>query len=74
MDMLGEMRKEGIAMNTIVYNALIDTQARVGAMDKVSELVEMMEPSGCFPDAITYSTIVKGRCVKGDLDKAVEIS
>merc|ERR1719432_421784 len=42
-------------------------------MDEVSELVEAMEPDGCGPDAITYSTIVKGYCVKGDLDKAFEV-
>merc|ERR1719210_150242 len=33
----------------------------------------MMGPDGCAPDTITYSTIVKGYCVKGDLDKAFEV-
>merc|ERR1740117_1825674 len=32
-----------------------------------------MEPDGCAPDGITYSTIVKGYCVKGDLDTAFEV-
>jgi pentatricopeptide repeat protein len=32
-----------------------------------------MEEDGCRPDAITYSTIVKGYCMKGDLDKALEV-
>lgn len=62
-----------VTFNTVVYNALIDSQARVGAIDKVSMLVESMQPNGCTPDAITYSTIVKGYCVKGDLDKAFEV-
>merc|ERR1719188_1351618 len=32
-----------------------------------------MEADGCTPDAITYSTIVKGYCIKGDLEKAFEL-
>merc|ERR550532_2486575 len=50
-----EMRKEGVRMNTVVYNAVIDAQARVGAMNEVSELVETMEKDGCTPDSISYS-------------------
>jgi len=73
MDAWREMRSEGIKMNTVAYNAVIDAQARVGAMDAVSKLVETMAIDGCTPDTITYSTIVKGYCVKGDLDKAFEV-
>lgn len=68
-----EMRKEGIKMNTVVYNAVIDAQARVGAMDAVSELVAAMESDGVVPDNISMSTIVKGYSVKGDLNKAFEV-
>jgi len=63
----------GLSFNTVVFNTLIDSQARVGAMDQVSTLWESMLPSGCEPDKITYSTIVKGYCVKGDLEKAFEV-
>merc|ERR1719247_20814 len=73
LDMWREMCKLKLTFNTVVYNALIDSQARVGAMDEVSKLVESMEPNGCASDAITYSTIVKGYCIKGDLDKAFEV-
>jgi len=73
MDAWREMRSEGVKINTVAYNAVIDAQARVGAMDTVSTLVETMAVDGCTPDTITYSTIVKGYCVKGDLDKAFEV-
>jgi pentatricopeptide repeat protein len=73
MKMWRDMHASGISMNTVLYNVAIDAQARIGAMDEVSELVEAMAPDGCQPDAITYSTIVKGYCVKGDLDKAYEV-
>lgn len=73
LDMWSEMREMGLSMNALAYNALIDSQARIGAMDKVSDLVASMGPNGCTPDDITYSTILKGYCVKGDLDKAFEV-
>jgi len=73
MDAWHEMRSEGVEMNTVAYNGVIDAQARVGAMDAVSTLVEAMAVDGCTPDVITYSTVVKGYCVNGDLDKAFEI-
>lgn len=73
LDMWKEMCELKLPLNVVVYNALIDSQARVGAMDEVTKLVESMEPNGCSPDAITYSTIVKGYCVQGDVDKAFDI-
>ena len=74
MAMWREMRAEGLKMNTIVYNSVIDAFARCGFMDGVTELLSAMEADGVVPDLITRSTIVKGYCVKGDLDKAVESS
>lgn len=73
LDMFKEMSDLQLPFNIVVYNALIDSQARVGAMDAVSKLVESMAPNGCTPDSITYSTIVKGYCIKGDLDKAFDV-
>merc|ERR1719276_536015 len=73
MDMWREMLELKIPMNTVAYNALIDAQARVGAMEEVETLVTSMQPNGCTPDVITFSTIVKGYCVKGELNKALEV-
>jgi len=73
MEMWREMLQLNIPMNTVAYNALIDAQARVGAMDDVEILVKSMEPNGCTPDVITFSTIVKGYCVKGELHRALEV-
>jgi len=73
MAMWREMLELKIPMNTVAYNALIDAQARVGAMEEVETLVTSMQPNGCTPDVITFSTIVKGYCVKGELNKALEV-
>jgi len=68
-----EMKALNIEINSVAYNALINAQARQGAMDEVSELFVAMQEDGCAPDHLTYSTIVKGFCVKGDLNKAMEV-
>lgn len=73
MEMWKEMKEAKVEMNVVVFNVLVDAQARVGAMDDVSAVVESMLECGITPDVITYSTIVKGYCVKGDLDKAFEV-
>jgi len=55
-------------MTTVIYNFVIDAQARVGSMGAVSLLVKCMCQDGCVLDATTNSTIVKGSA-KGDLDR-----
>jgi len=73
LELFQEMKADGIVPNSVTYNALIDSQARVGAMDKVKMLLESMENDKVKLDGITYSTIIKGFCVKGDLDQALEV-
>lgn len=73
MDLWHDMCSRGIRVNTVVCNALIDAQARCGCIDEITQIVSAMEEAGCKPDVITFSTIMKGYCVKGDLDKAYDV-
>jgi len=59
-------------MTTVIYNFVIDAQARVGSMGAVSLLVKCMCQDGCVPDATTNSNIVKGSA-KGDLDRGLKV-
>ncbi|CEM21771.1 unnamed protein product [Vitrella brassicaformis CCMP3155] len=71
-----EMQAEKIPCNAVTFNSLIDACARVGAMDRAARLLEdMTSPahSSLSPDLITYSTIIKGYCVQGDLDEALNL-
>merc|ERR1719456_2202428 len=52
---------------------MIDACARCGSMDRVSALLEEMKASHVEPDIITYSTIVKGYCHSGDVDRGFEV-
>merc|ERR1719160_1857496 len=49
---------------------MFDACARCGAMDRVPEILEDMKNSKSEPDIITYSTLVKGFCLAGDVDRA----
>jgi len=73
MDCFWEMKKQCMKMNTVTYNSIIDSQARLGKMEEVSELLAHMSADGCRPDAITHSTVVKGYCMRGDLEKAIAV-
>merc|ERR1719183_2329391 len=42
-------------------------------MDRASDLLMDMKRSSVEPDVITYSTIIKGYCMAGDLDRALHI-
>merc|ERR1740139_1379711 len=73
MTMWRKLCKEGVARNTIVYNAVIESQARVGATANMNELLEKMEADRVSPDTISCSTLVRGNCMAGDMDKAWDL-
>merc|ERR550537_429410 len=52
---------------------MLDACARCGSMERVPKLLEDMKTSSVEPDIITYSTIVKGYCLSGDVDRAFQV-
>jgi len=62
-----------IPCNTITYNTMFDACARCATMDRVPQLLEDMRQSRAEPDIITYSTLVKGFCLAGDVDRAFRV-
>ncbi|KAL8428898.1 hypothetical protein ACSSS7_006906 [Eimeria intestinalis] len=66
-----EMSAQGIEVNTVTYNSLLDVCARVGAMDRAAMLLDDMLKNGVKPDLITFSTIIKGYCAHGQMDKGL---
>lgn len=68
-----ELRKAGLTMTTMLYNFLIDGEAKAGEMKELVYLVEMMNQDGCQPDNFTVSLQVKGYCYSGELKKACSV-
>merc|ERR1719316_1758505 len=69
------MREREVPCNTISYNTMLDACGKCGAMHRVPKLLEDMKAARprVEPDIITYSTIVKGYCLSGDVDRAFQV-
>lgn len=75
MALYDEMRERGIRPNTITFNTILNAFAQCAAMDRVPALLEDMRSvtPPVEPDLVTYSTLVKGFCHNGDLDRGLKI-
>jgi len=69
------MKARKVECNTITYNTILNCFAQCRAMRRVPQLLEDMRNATppAVPDMVTYSTLVKGFCVSGDLDTALGI-
>ena len=56
-----------------MYNTRVDARARSGCRDRVSALLEEMKKNRVEPDVVTYSTLVKGCCIGGDVDRVSRV-
>jgi len=71
-----EMPSEEVPYNTITYNSIIDACIKCGDLATAEQLLrEMVAPdSPLEPDLITFSTLLKGYCHIGDIDKALQVA
>lgn len=76
IDLFREMLVEDVPYNTITYNSIIDACIKCGDLQKAEQLLrEMTLPeSKLDPDLITFSTLLKGYCHVGDIDKALRVA
>eukprot|EP00930_Biecheleria_cincta_P046653 TRINITY_DN321_c0_g1_i1.p1 TRINITY_DN321_c0_g1~~TRINITY_DN321_c0_g1_i1.p1 ORF type:complete len:854 (-),score=164.03 TRINITY_DN321_c0_g1_i1:268-2829(-) len=70
-----EMKERQIPCNKVTFNTMLNAMARCGMMHELPQLLDDMR--NCTPpiepDIVTFSTIIKGFCLSGDLDKAFEL-
>jgi len=64
-----EMKSKGME-SVVTYNTIMDACARCGHMERVAEVLNNMQQAGIAPNIITYSTMIKGHCQAGELQKA----
>merc|ERR1719235_2743581 len=67
------MHQNKVSPSITTYNALIDACARNGNVEKITQLVEDMKDHGLKPNLITYSTVLKGHCLRGDIRAAFAV-
>eukprot|EP00933_Yihiella_yeosuensis_P033263 TRINITY_DN26_c0_g1_i2.p1 TRINITY_DN26_c0_g1~~TRINITY_DN26_c0_g1_i2.p1 ORF type:complete len:872 (+),score=200.07 TRINITY_DN26_c0_g1_i2:162-2618(+) len=70
-----EMTDRGIECNRVAFNTILNASAMCGEMEEVPNILKLMREADppIVPDVITFSTIVKGFCVAGDLEKALAL-
>merc|ERR1740115_490391 len=71
-----EMPGEEVPYNTITFNSIIDACIKCGDLATGEQLLrEKTAPeSPLEPDLITFSTLLKGYCHIGDIDKALQVA
>jgi pentatricopeptide repeat protein len=71
-----EMKDERVPYNRITYNSIIDVCIKCSDVQAAENILAEMTStiSNLVPDLITYSTILKGYCRIGDLDKALQVA
>lgn len=76
LELFREMAVEGVPYNTITFNSMIDACIKCQDLKMAESLMcEMTDPASVFePDLITFSTLLKGYCNVGDLDKALQVA
>lgn len=76
LELFKEMQEEGVPYNTITYNSIIDVCIKCCDVQTAEGLLREMLSSGSSvePDLITYSTLLKGYCHVGDLDRALQVA
>merc|ERR1719453_2747966 len=67
------MLKQGVPCNTITYNTMLDACAKCCTMSRAEQVLKSMKAASVQPDIISYSTVVKGHCMEGDIDKALVV-
>ena len=57
----------------VTYNTLIGALVRQGELDRATDVFRDMSLKAVTPDLITYSTLIKGHCVRGDLEHGLQL-
>lgn len=76
LSLFREMKQEGVPYNTIAYNSIIDVCIKCSDLQAAEDIFREMlvQQSNVMPDLITYSTLLKGYCHVGNLDKALQVA
>merc|ERR550514_1699236 len=73
MDAALQVYEEMPSPNLAACNAVIDVCARCGDSDKAAAVFKNMMSAGVVPDLLTYSLVIKGYVVQGDLEQAIQL-
>uniref|UniRef100_A0A0G4GU46 Pentacotripeptide-repeat region of PRORP domain-containing protein n=1 Tax=Chromera velia CCMP2878 TaxID=1169474 RepID=A0A0G4GU46_9ALVE len=70
-DCLEELRAQGVVLDEVLYNSLMDACVHCGAVGDAERLFHQMKKEGICPSAVAFSIVMKGLGRCGRLDAAV---
>eukprot|EP00448_Togula_jolla_P000382 CAMPEP_0170613986 /NCGR_PEP_ID=MMETSP0224-20130122/24561_1 /TAXON_ID=285029 /ORGANISM="Togula jolla, Strain CCCM 725" /LENGTH=985 /DNA_ID=CAMNT_0010939617 /DNA_START=153 /DNA_END=3110 /DNA_ORIENTATION=- len=70
---LYECVKGEFACTKVTYNTLIDMLVRQSDSGRADAVFRDMALNAVTPDLITYSTMIKGHCARGDLEQGLQL-
>ncbi|KAF9681180.1 hypothetical protein SADUNF_Sadunf06G0198700 [Salix dunnii] len=73
IELVDEMKREGIKSNAIVYNPIVDALAEAARFKEVLGMMEHFFLCEEGPTISTYNSLVKGYCKAGDLVGASKV-
>jgi pentatricopeptide repeat protein len=68
-----DMKRHNITPLVTTYNLLCDACTTNGQIDRIPMLLVDMDKREVEPNLITFSTLVKGHCQRGDMESAFDI-
>lgn len=76
LELFNEMPSEGVEYNIITFNSILEACVKCGNVQAAEGLLQqMMSPESTLqPDLISFSTLIKGYCQSGEIDKALSFA
>ncbi|KAG9444681.1 hypothetical protein H6P81_016021 [Aristolochia fimbriata] len=73
-ELISEMKKEGLKPNTRAYTELIGAYLQVDMIEKAMETYRQMKDSGCEPEKLTLTILIRNleKAGEGELASAVK--
>ena len=58
-ELFGELREEGLEPDTRAFTEMIGAYLKLGMVEKAMESYKLMKTSGCSPDKLTFTILIR---------------
>jgi len=72
VELLKDLRKAGLKTKTLLYNIVLESEAKQNKSGDIEEIFKLMEEDGCQPDTFTSALQIKALCNCGKLKAAFQ--
>eukprot|EP00441_Pelagodinium_beii_P025180 CAMPEP_0197653212 /NCGR_PEP_ID=MMETSP1338-20131121/34918_1 /TAXON_ID=43686 ORGANISM="Pelagodinium beii, Strain RCC1491" /NCGR_SAMPLE_ID=MMETSP1338 /ASSEMBLY_ACC=CAM_ASM_000754 /LENGTH=631 /DNA_ID=CAMNT_0043228247 /DNA_START=110 /DNA_END=2005 /DNA_ORIENTATION=- len=73
LQLVGNMRKDNVEIDSVIYNTVLATCVSAEQLDKARGLLDDMVMADNVTDVITYNTLAKGYAKAGNMEKCYEL-